>query len=353
MFKVIDLFSGVGGLTYGFKLAGFDIMLANEIDSDIAYAYTRNHPSTKMINYDITKLDIEVVFNEYKDKIDVIVGGPPCQGFSQKGSRKSIKDERNFLFKYYYSVVKYVKPQYFLMENVPNLLTSENGYFRKEIEQLFSEIGYTLDFQILNAADFGVPQTRRRAFILGKYGSERLSLPVGNGIVTTIDDAISDLAYLRSGEGQDVQEYINSPRSDYQVRMREGSNKLYNHQVTNHSQMALQKLEMIPVGKGKEVLPSNLLTKSIYSGTWSRMIGSEQSVTITTRFDTPSSGRFTHPILDRCITVREAARIQSFPDKFRFYGPKSSQMKQVGNAVPPIVGEAIADILHKDIKKRK
>lgn len=113
----------------------------------------------------------------------------------------------------------------------------------------------------------------------------------------------------------------------------------------------LDKLKMIPVGMGKEVLPKNLLTKSIYSGTWSRMIGNEQSVTITTRFDTPSSGRFTHPILNRCITVREAARIQSFPDSFIFYGKKSSQMKQVGNAVPPLLGKALAEIIIKDEKK--
>ena len=351
MLKIVDLFSGVGGLSYGFMQAGCKVIVANEIDSDIAFAYTKNHPETKMINEDITKLYIDKVFGEYKGEIDVVIGGPPCQGFSQKGSRKTIHDERNFLFRYYYNVVKYLRPKYFLMENVPNLLTAEKGLFRSEIEKLFSEIGYSLDSRILNAAEFGVPQNRRRAFILGKLGRNNLKLPVGSVKRVTINDAIGDLAFLESGEGNEQQEYKYEPNSEYQRKIRDNMNVLHNHISTKHSKAAIDKLKMIPVGMGKEVLPKNLLTKSIYSGTWSRMINNEQSVTITTRFDTPSSGRFTHPILNRCITVREAARIQSFPDSFIFYGKKSSQMKQVGNAVPPLLGKAIAEVIIKDEKK--
>ena len=137
-YKVIDLFAGVGGMSLGFEMAGFDVVLANEYDKDIATAYKKNHSSTKMINEDITKLDLQSVFEQYKGNIDVIIGGPPCQGFSQKGKRKTIHDERNFLFKYYVKVVDLVKPQYFVMENVPNLLTAEKGYFKREIEELFS-----------------------------------------------------------------------------------------------------------------------------------------------------------------------------------------------------------------------
>ena len=128
-YKVIDLFAGVGGMSLGFEMAGFDVVLANEYDKDIATAYKKNHSSTKMINEDITKLDLQSVFEQYKGNIDVIIGGPPCQGFSQKGKRKTIHDERNFLFKYYVKVVDLVKPQYFVMENVPNLVTAEKGYF--------------------------------------------------------------------------------------------------------------------------------------------------------------------------------------------------------------------------------
>ena len=140
--KVIDLFAGVGGLSLGFENRGFDVVLANEYDPSIAAAYERNHKGTKMICGDITSLDLQKTFSDYTGKIDVIIGGPPCQGFSQKGQRKTIHDERNFLFKYYVKVVELVKPQYFVMENVPNLLTAEGGYFRKEIEELFNSMGY-------------------------------------------------------------------------------------------------------------------------------------------------------------------------------------------------------------------
>ncbi len=346
---MIDLFSGVGGLSLGFEMAGFTVVLANEYDKSIAQAYVKNRPHTKMIIDDITKLPIKEVFLPYKGKIDLIAGGPPCQGFSQKGKRKTIHDERNFLFKYFYEVVAMVQPKYFVMENVPNLFTAENGYFKKEIIDLFEGIGYTISADILNAADFGVPQNRKRAIIIGKLGNEVPELPNRTAKAVTIWDAISDLAYLNSGEGEEKQKYIYEPQSEYQKKMRANSEYLYNHVATKHSEMALERLRLIPPNMGKEVLPPEHRTKSIYSGTWSRMLKDEVSITITTRFDTPSSGRFTHPFLNRAITVREAARIQSFPDSFIFYGNKCSQMKQVGNAVPPLLSKAIADAIIADI----
>lgn len=349
--SVIDLFAGVGGLSLGFEEQGFEVLIANEYDKSIAAAYTENHKNTKMIVGDITSLDLKEIFGPYTGKIDVIIGGPPCQGFSQKGQRKTIHDERNFLFKYYVAVVELVKPQYFVMENVPNLLTAEGGYFFKEIEELFNKMGYLLEHGVLNASDYGVPQNRRRAIIIGKLNGAAPKLPEPQSTKVTIWDAISDLAYLKSGEGTDKQEYRNAPKSDYEKLLRGNSTILYNHIVTKHSPLALERLSMIPPNAGKEVLPKEHLTKSIYSGTWTRMRKDEISVTITTRFDTPSSGKFTHPFLDRAITVREAARIQSFPDDFRFVGNKGSQMKQVGNAVPPLLAAAIAKVIMKDIKE--
>lgn len=328
--KVIDLFAGVGGLSLGFEKCGFDVILANEYDPSIAAAYEMNHKGTKMIVGDITALDLEKTFGSYEGKVDVVIGGPPCQGFSQKGQRKTIHDERNFLFKYYVRVVGLVKPRYFVMENVPNLLTAEGGYFRKEIEELFNSMGYQLKMGVLNASDYGVPQNRRRAVIIGKRNGDAPALPKPHNATVTIWDAISDLAYLNSGEGSEEQEYRFEPQSEYQKKLRNGSNVLYNHVATKHSKLALERLAMIPPNAGREVLPKEHLTKSIYSGTWTRMRKDEISVTITTRFDTPSSGKFTHPFLNRAITVREAARIQSFPDSFKFTGNKGSQMKQVG-----------------------
>lgn len=346
---VIDLFSGVGGLSLGFEEEGFNILLANECDESIANAYMKNHRKAKMVVGDITSLDLNAVFGNYKNKVDVIIGGPPCQGFSQKGKRKTIHDKRNFLFKYYVKVVELVKPKYFVMENVPNLLTTEKGYFFNEIETLFNGMGYFLQHGVLNAADFGVPQNRKRAVIIGKMNGVAPALPSPLNEKVTIWDAISDLAFLGSGEGNEVQEYRNAPQSEYEKKLRGHANLLYNHKATKHSTLSLKRLRMIPPNAGKEVLPQEQLTKSIYSGTWTRMKKDDVSVTITTRFDTPSSGKFTHPFLNRAITVREAARIQSFPDEFIFIGSKSSQMRQVGNAVPPLLASAIAKVIKNDI----
>lgn len=351
--KMIDLFAGVGGLSTGFEQAGFDVVFANEYDPSIAEAYHLNHPTTTIAVADITKLDFEKTFAPYVGKIDVVVGGPPCQGFSQKGQRKTINDPRNFLFKYYIKVVEKLKPTYFVMENVPNLLTAEKGYFKKEIEDLFNGLGYQLTMGVLNAEDYGVPQSRHRAVIIGKLNAPAPQLPQRLTENVTIWDAISDLAFLNSGEGTEDQPYRYPPQTEYQKCLRKNSASLHNHVATNHSKIALQRLALIPPNAGREALPEEHLTKSIYSGTWTRMRKDESSVTITTRFDTPSSGKFTHPFLNRAITVREAARIQSFPDTYIFSGTKGSQMKQVGNAVPPRLALAIASVIMDDIKKER
>jgi len=178
---------------------------------------------------------------------------------------------------------------------------------------------------------------------IGQLGELQIELPKPTNKRVNIKDAIYDLPFIASGEGEEESSYDKKPTSEYQKLMRGNCNVLYNHKATKHNALALNRLSMIPKGAGKEVLPPEERTKSIYSGTWSRMIEDDISVTITTRYDTPSSGRFTHPILDRCITTREAARIQSFPDSFRFYGSKTCQMKQVGNAVPPLLAKAIAE----------
>ena len=347
--KIIDLFAGVGGLSLGFEQAGFEILIANEYDQSIAEAYIKNRANSNMVVEDITKLAIPETFGAYKGQAGLVIGGPPCQGYSQKGQRKTIHDPRNFLFKYFVEVVKEVDPQYFVMENVPNLLTAQKGYFKQELEKLFSELGYTINAQVLCAADYGVPQNRHRAFIIGKRGTCKVKMPKIIEKRTTIWEAISDLAYLKSGEGTEAADYKKAPETEYQQRMRLGSGKLYNHVATNHSAVALERLAMIPPKGGKEFLPPEHITKSIYSGTWERMDEDDISVTITTRFDTPSSGKFTHPYLDRAITVREAARIQSFPDSFHFFGTKTSQMKQVGNAVPPLLAKAVAEAILEDL----
>lgn len=339
-----DLFAGVGGMSEGFRMAGFDVAFAIEFDKDIAASYKRNHTETDVIADDICHVDV-VELHKKHPHIDVIIGGPPCQGFSQKGKRLSLDDPRNFLFKQFVKFVAEFKPKYFVLENVPNIITTSKGYFKSQIIESFSELGYEVTCGVLYAKDYGVPQDRRRAIFLGELNKLEIGLPEPTGKHTTVKDAIYDLPFIGSGEGVEVCEYDKHAISSYQKFLRGSSTKLYNHVATKHSKSALERLRMIPKGKGKEVLPKELLTKSIYSGTWCRLLEDGIAPTITTRFDTPSSGRFTHPVLDRCLTIREAARIQSFPDSFRFFGSRTCQMKQVGNAVPPLLAKAIAEVI--------
>ena len=343
--KVADLFSGVGGLSLGFKQVGFEITFAVEFDKDIADAYSKNHVGTAMYNIDICELDAHALKARHGE-IDVIVGGPPCQGFSQKGKRLNVKDDRNFLFRQYVRFVDVFRPKYFVIENVPNIISTANGYFKDEIIKEFSALGYDVKADIFDVSEFGVPQQRRRALFIGQIGKNTVGFPVPTGRRVTVGEAISDMIPLESGCGEELSAYLCPPKNTYQKMMRKGvRGGVRNHQATSHSEIALTRMRMIPKGKGKEVLPPEHRTKSIYSGTWCRLIEDDIASTITTRFDTPSSGRFTHPIQNRCITVREAARLQSFPDNFVFYGTKTSQMKQVGNAVPPMFANAIAQTI--------
>ena len=350
--KVIDLFAGVGGFSQGFIKAGFEVSLAIEHDKEIALSYKSNHPNTEVVSEDIQKVKIDSL-SEFFSSADVIIGGPPCQGFSQKGKRLSVLDERNFLFKYFIEIVRIAQPQFFILENVPNIITTENEFFKNEIIQEFSKLGYEVDAKILNSADFGVPQIRRRAIFLGQKKRLEIAIPLTNHKKTSVKEAIYDLPFILSSQGKPFFEYEKSTNSEYQALMRENSKGIYNHQATKHSELALKRLSLIPKGKGREVLPKEHLTKSIFSGTWCRLLEDGLATTITTRFDTPSSGRFTHPILDRCITVREAARIQSFSDSFIFTGTKGSQMRQVGNAVPPLMAYEIAKTISQYINKNE
>jgi len=345
--KVIDLFAGVGGLSQGFIAEGFEVIYANEYDKSIAEAYKLNHPDTIVDTTDITKIDFEKTFRPFRNKVTVVMGGPPCQGFSQKGKRIGLDDERNFMFRKFAKVVEIVQPEFFLLENVPNILTSENGYFKDEIIKYFNDLGYDVKAKVLKAENFGVPQTRRRAVFLGRKKKLEIDIPDDNKQRTTVMEAIGDLPELKSGEGDEVQSYKTSAKNSFQKLMRKGSKKLHNHISTKHSQLALERLKFVKLNTTRHDLPEEHKTKSIHSGTWTRLKPDGFARTITTRFDTPSSGQFTLPYQDRCVTVREAARLQSFPDSFIFTGNKTSQMLQVGNAVPPLMAQELAKAIKK------
>lgn len=342
-FKILDLFCGAGGFSCGLdSLSDFKTVIGVDFDKNVLETFAKNISGSIAIHGDLTdeKTKSAIITKAKELGVNMIIGGPPCQGFSLKGKNLGLDDPRNFLFLEYVKLVKEINPELFIIENVKNLINACGGYFIKQILDEFHKLGYIVNYGILCASDFGVPQNRERAIIIGSK-SKSIELPKPNGVKTTVRDAISDLAYLNSGEGEFVSRYLHEPLSDYQRMLRRNSTCLYNHQATSHSDLALSKLMMIPPEGDKSSLPLELHGKQKFTTTWSRLIWDEQSPTIDTRFDTPSNGRNSHPVLHRAITPREAARIQSFPDDYIFYGKKCSVCKQIGNAVPPLLARAI------------
>lgn len=344
-FHILDLFCGAGGFSYGMhRNKHFKTAVAVDFNEKAAETFKKNMPDTEVIVGDITdqRIKQETIRIAKEKNVNMIIGGPPCQGFSMKGKKLGLDDSRNYLFREYLNLVEELQPEVFVIENVKSLLNTAGGWFREEILKYIHELGYKVQYGVLNAKRFGVPQARERAiFICSK--SRDITLPLGNDSIITVKDAISDLAYLDSSEGDFEQDYITEAQSEYQRLMRNNSLKLYNHKASAHSELALRKLAMIPPEKGKECLPEDLWGKQKFNTTWGRLVWNDVSPTIDTRFDTPSNGTNTHPELNRAITPREAARIQSFDDNFVFYGSKFYIRSQIGNAVPPLLAEAIAN----------
>lgn len=357
--KVIDLFSGAGGLSLGFIQDGYTIEKAVEFDKSIANTYKLNHSKVEMIVDDIKNIDQSGVFNP--GDAEIIIGGPPCQGFSMAGARIRngfMDDPRNYLFKHYFNIVKKVKPSVFIMENVKGIQTMQKGEIFNEILRLFSDEElldgrpYTLFYKIVKAAEFGIPQKRERMIIIGSLNPEidfnELWKKTKEQIledyphyfdVVTVKEAIGNLP-----DATPDGEILNpEPITNYQKFLSTSNKKLKNHTKTNHSKVAIERMKQIKSGENFTVLNEKI--KSVHSGSYGRLSWDEQAPTITTRFDTPSGGRFIHPDKDRTLTPREAARIQSFPDDFIFYGKKSSILKQIGNAVPPKISYFLARLV--------
>ncbi|WP_201575036.1 DNA cytosine methyltransferase [Psychrobacter sp. H8-1] len=347
--KVIDLFSGCGGLSLGFIQNGFKIVKAVEFDSSIANTYKKNHPEIEILVDDIRNIDNCNNFN--KGDADIVIGGPPCQGFSMAGARIRdgfIDDDRNYLFKHFFNIVRTVKPKIFIMENVKGLMTMQGGKTFDEICNIFSDENlmngtkYHIYHKVLKAVDLGIPQKRERLFIIGirdtsiefelklKGTTQRIinKHPTFFDPVT-VYDAICNMPTVTNNG--DVANPV--PVSAYQKYLATREATLSNHIKTNHSKVAVERMQKIANGDNFTSLDEDI--KSVHSGSYGRLRWDDVAPTITTRFDTPTGGRFIHPVEHRTLTPREAARIQSFPDDFIFYGNKTSVCKQIGNAVPP------------------
>lgn len=354
----IDLFAGAGGLSLGFEQAGFSIAYAIEHDKWAAETYRRNRDGVLVDMKDIAQISPLAVLKKLgmkKGELDIIIGGPPCQGFSTSNKKtRNLQNPNNHMVYKFVDFVSQTKPKWFVMENVSGMNTFEEGSVRDGLLKSFREFGYTVDFLILNSADFGVPQSRKRIFFVGnrmgdkmtflsKLRGSRMEAPV------TVLDAISDLPRLRNGHSVDLMSYNRRKHklSRYQVAMRKRTNgEVKNNLSTRHTDLAIKRFCCIKQGenlislaqKAPELVKNYSNIENCHHWIYLRLPWNKPAVTLINF----RKNMLIHPSDDRGLSVREAARLQSFPDDYIFYGYLGSQQQQVSNAVPPLLGNAIA-----------
>jgi DNA (cytosine-5)-methyltransferase 1 len=373
--NILDLFCGTGGFSYGFEMASTDFQTRLGIDllPTSVRTFKANRPDALAVTGDIRKIrrsDIAERLGLGCGKIDVIIGGPPCQGFSSiRPFRSSLEDDpRNSLFEEYAAYVNFFRPKAFILENVVGLATYQSGSTLAQMEECFSMLGYRTDWRILNAAHFGVPQKRERFIMIGVQNGGRIQFPspthhsesptIGvrdrkkmqmpempslfSAALTTqpaltVSDAISDLPAIKSGAS--ATNYSDGPLNPYQADRRKRAKNLTLHSSTEHTPKMLEIIRH--AGRNISSIPKHLISSG-FSSCYSRLDGAEPAVTITVNFVHPASNRCIHPFQDRALTPREGARLQSFDDHFVFSGNRTEIVKQIGNAVPPLLGKAIA-----------
>jgi len=382
---LIDLFAGAGGLSCGLEMAGFQPILANELVSAYAKTYQHNHPDTDLIVGDVRQVrssNIRERLGFKEGEVDLLAGGPPCQGFSINAPIRSLDDERNHLFKEYLRIARELSPKAVLIENVPGIISLGKGTVVEQIYKELEGLGYSVKHKILFAGHYGVPQMRFRTIFLGIKGKNRVvefpkpsynSKAVANftgakelclNILplfeqnlksqNTVWDALSDLPQIKSGSKNEKVKYAYSkPQSAYQEILRRGSNYVYNHSCNNLGKINLERLKYIPQGGSWRDIPFELLPaglkrarRSDHTKRYGRLHPEGLCSTVLTKCD-PHWGSFFHPTQDRVISIREAARIQSFPDRYHFTGTVTQQYEQVGNAVPPLMAMEIGKIIIK------
>ena len=318
-YKYIDLFAGAGGISLGFDKANFENILAVEYDKCFAETYEYNFPTHNLQVKDIKDISNDEIKKLVgKNEIDIIVGGPPCQGFSIAGNigRNFIDDERNQLFKEFVRFVDVIKPKMFIMENVAALKTHNHGKTIKEIVTAFNDLGYEVKYEVLNAADYGVPQHRRRIFVIGTRGNNTFEFPQKSNKMVTIKEVIENLPKLESGQTSDIP----------------------NHNAMKHSKQMLEKMSYVKDGGNRSDIPEDLRPKSGDIRKYIRYNSLEPSICIT-----GDMRKVFHYEQNRALTGRELARIQTFPDEFIFKGNVGKIQQQIGNAVPPTLAYKIAE----------
>lgn len=359
----IDLFCGAGGLSEGFRQAGFHILAGNDIDPFAVETFAATHSEAKVLDcpiQDVSARDLLDVADLKKGELDCLIGGPPCQGFSVYNHQRGMHDKRSGLFREYLRIVDGLLPKWVVMENVTGITSAGNGQAVESILSGLANLGYTVETRILRAEDHGVPQERRRIFFLGN----RVGLPNrwpapthGPGLkpFVTVWDAIEDLPPLTNGEVPDQPvHYPTVPKSKYQLYLRANATQVANHVAPRLAPVNLKRMEYIPEGGSWRDVPVDLLPAGMrrarrcdHTKRYGRLRKDGLSSTILTKCDL-HWGAYIHPEQDRVLTVREAARLQSFPDWSQFAGPRTEQYVQVGNAVPPLlakqVGQALVEV---------
>lgn len=365
----LDLFSGCGGLTLGFKMAGYTSALATDIDENCEKTFATNFPDVPFICGDITAVEEEQFRRMTGEKrIDVIIGGPPCQGFSLANKRRNTIDDdpRNRLFRHYVKVLGWYRPKVFVMENVRGLLSMHKGEVLAEILRSFSEVGYDVDYRVLKASDYGVPQARERVIIIGVRKDLGRKPAFPEAVIAepvTVDEAVMDLPQISACEGMDDMAHMVPPQNAYQALMRRSTGRVRNHIAMRHTPRLVARFHAIKQGQSLidvwethgSVKRGDPTKKSDikFSQNNQRLFGNLPAPTIAASFQS----NFVHPWLDRNFTAREGARLQSFPDDFVFEGFRTkmswekglSQYQQIGNAVPPLLAYAIAKTIYAKI----
>lgn len=358
-YNVVDLFAGVGGLSFGFaEIEKFNIVAANEILPDIAQSYALNHPQAKVLACDIADLT-EVMLAEATNgqKIDLVVGGPPCQSYSTLGKRQM--DGRANLFTQYKRVLEILQPRAFVFENVSGLLSMQGGKLFPKIRSEFESLGYDLKYKLLNAADYGVPQERKRVILVGFKGKNNFEYPEPTHGTSdklkpyvTLEDAIGDLPVIKSGESNN--NYAKEPDNEFLDFVRKGGKTtLTEHSAPKNNPQMIALMEALKDGQNKNDLPENLRPTSGYGNTYAKLWWKRPSTTITRNFSCPSSSRCIHPRDSRALSNREGARLQSFPDDYQFYGSQTNIKLGIGNAVPCLLSRVLAKQMLKALQENE
>jgi DNA (cytosine-5)-methyltransferase 1 len=375
--RIVDLFSGAGGLTFGFyysledgkfiKNENCEIVFANEKDPSAAKAFSLNFPKIKMLNSDIKALKENTVNTLIgSGDIDLIIGGPPCQSFTTIGKRKY--DDRARLYQEYIRMLKIIRPRMFIFENVKGILSMKDGANHSVMERIIAkfkkisdDLGYNVVRRTLNAVEYGIPQYRERVFMVGIRNDQNISwvFPVGNKNRLTIKEAIDDMPPLNQGE--EKVNYTTAASNNYQTLMR-GPNKLLTfHRAALHSEKIQVVIDSVSQGEGRfdfnRLVDQGLIDEkyrlmSGYKNTYARLISTQPCTTITHNMSTPSSLRCIHYSQNRSLTPREGARLQSCPDWFQFYGTITAVKTQIGNAVPPLLAIVLREYTQKALSGR-